>query len=97
MGMIFYRYLARKVKKLGLSIKELDHQLEGIRVAFVHDKGSEKTNLVVEDMNSTQANSCIQTLLNLISLIACILTVRPFSDPTTVNSFNTSLPQVRYL
>jgi transposase len=63
MGMIFYRYLARKVKKLGLSIKELDDQLEGIRVAFVHDKDSEKTNLFVEDMNSTQAK--LFSMLNL--------------------------------
>ncbi len=63
LGMIFYRYLARKIKKLGLSIKELDHQLEGIRVAFVHDKGSGKINLVVEDMNSIQAR--LFSILNL--------------------------------
>ena len=55
MGMIFYRYLARKVKDLELSIKELDHQLEGIRVAFVQDKDTDQISLVVEEMNTTQA------------------------------------------
>ncbi|MCX9076059.1 MAG: IS1634 family transposase [Candidatus Methanoperedens sp.] len=39
-GMLFYRYLARKVKFVGLSIKELEHQLDGIRVAFLKDKGT---------------------------------------------------------
>ncbi len=55
MGMIFYRYLARKVNDLELSIKELDHQLEGIRVAFVRDKDTNQVSLVVEEMNTTQA------------------------------------------
>ena len=55
MGMVFYRYLARKVKYLELSIKELDHQLKGIRVAFVSDKDTNQVSLVVEDMNTIQA------------------------------------------
>lgn len=54
-GMLFYRYLARKVRDLELSIKELDHQLEGIRVAFVRDKNTNQVSLVVEEMNTTQA------------------------------------------
>ena len=55
MGMIFYRCLARNVKDLELSIKEPDHQLEGIRVAFVRDKDTKQVSLVVEEMNTTQA------------------------------------------
>jgi transposase len=54
MGMLFYRYIAKKVNNFGLSIKELDHELEGIRVAFVK-ADSTKINLVVEEMNTTQA------------------------------------------
>jgi hypothetical protein len=30
MGMLFYRYLAKKVKYVGLSIKELQHHVEGM-------------------------------------------------------------------
>jgi len=55
MGMLFYRYLVRKVKNFGLSMKELTHQLEGIRVAFVKTKDSDNVNLVVEEMNPIQA------------------------------------------
>lgn len=55
MGMLFYRYLARRVKNLGLSIKELNHQLEGIRVAFLQNKETNQVNLVVEEMNVIQA------------------------------------------
>lgn len=54
-GMLFYRYLARKVNFIGLSIKKLEHSLEGIRVAFVQNNESNKMVLVVEEMNSTQA------------------------------------------
>jgi len=54
-GMMFYRYMARKVRDLELSIKELDHQLERIRVAFVQDKDTNEVILVVEEMNTTQA------------------------------------------
>lgn len=54
-GMLFYRYLARKVNFTDLSVKELEHQLEGIRVAFIQDKESNnKINLVVEEMNTIQ-------------------------------------------
>jgi transposase len=54
-GMLFYRYLARKVKFAGVSIKELEHQLESIRVAFLKDKDSNKIHLVIEEMNPIQA------------------------------------------
>lgn len=54
-GMLFYRYIARKVNFIGLSIKKLEHSLEGIRVAFVQNKEFNKMVLVVEEMNSTQA------------------------------------------
>jgi transposase len=54
-GMLFYRYLARKVKFAGVSIKELEHQLEGIRAAFLKDKDSNKIHLVIEEMNPIQA------------------------------------------
>ena len=52
---MFYRYLARKVNFIGLSIKKLEHSLKGIRVAFVQNNESNKMVLVVEEMNSTQA------------------------------------------
>jgi transposase len=54
-GMLFYRYIARKVNFIGLSIQKLEHSLEGIRVAFVQNNESNKMILVVEEMNSTQA------------------------------------------
>jgi len=53
--MLFYRYIARKVNFIGLSIKKLEHSLEGIQVAFVQNKEFNKMVLVVEEMNSTQA------------------------------------------
>jgi transposase len=55
MGMLFYRYLAKKLKYVGLSIKELQHQLEGIRMAFVKNNETSKISLVVEEMNPIQA------------------------------------------
>ena len=64
MGMLFYRYLAKKVKCEGLSIKELEHQLEGIRMAFVQNKESNKINLVVEEMNPIQAKLFSRLELN---------------------------------
>jgi transposase len=64
MGMLFYRYLAKKVKYVGLSIKELQHQLEGIRMAFVKNNETSKISLVVEDMNPIQAKLFSRLELN---------------------------------
>ena len=54
-GMIFYRYLAWKCKYLGLSLRRLVEELEGIRVALVHGKTGGKVELVVEEMDVRQA------------------------------------------
>jgi len=64
MGMLFYRYLAKKVKYVGLSIKELQHQLEGIRMAFVKNNETSKISLVVEEMNPIQAKLFSRLELN---------------------------------
>jgi len=64
MGMLFYRYLAKKVKCVGLSIKELQHQLEGIRMAFVKNNETSKISLVVEEMNPIQAKLFSRLELN---------------------------------
>jgi transposase len=64
MGMLFYRYLAKKVKYMGLSIKELQHQLEGIRMAFVKKNETSKISLVVEEMNPIQAKLFSRLELN---------------------------------
>ena len=64
MGMLFYRYLAKKVKYVGLSIKELQHQLEGIRMAFVKNNETSKINLIVEEMNPIQAKLFSRLELN---------------------------------
>jgi transposase len=64
MGMLFYRYLAKKVKYVGLSIKELQHQLEGIRMAFVKNNDTSKISLVVEEMNPIQAKLFSRLELN---------------------------------
>ena len=64
MGMLFYRYLAKKVKYAGLSIKELQHQLEGIRMAFVKNNETSKISLVVEEMNPIQAKLFSRLELN---------------------------------
>jgi len=54
-GMIFYRYLAWKCKFLGLSLRRLVEELEGIRVALVQGKTGGKVDLVVEEMDARQA------------------------------------------
>jgi transposase len=64
MGMLFYRYLAKKVNYVGLSIKELQHQLEGIRIAFVKNNETSKISLVVEEMNPIQAKLFSRLELN---------------------------------
>jgi len=58
MGMLFYRYLAWKARKLRFrnSIKQLIKELEDIRVAFVKDKKhAKKTHIVIEEMTPKQA------------------------------------------
>ncbi len=64
MGMLFYRYLAKKVNYVGLSIKELQHQLEGIRMAFVKNNETSRISLVVEEMNPIQAKLFSRLELN---------------------------------
>ena len=64
MGMLFYRHLAKKVKYVGLSVKELQHQLEGIRMAFVKNNETSKINLIVEEMNPIQAKLFSRLELN---------------------------------
>jgi transposase len=55
-GMIFYRYLAWKCKYLGLSLRRLVEELEGIRLALVQEKTGRKVDLVVEAMDAKQAS-----------------------------------------
>ncbi len=54
-GMIFYRYLAWKCKFLGLSLRRLVEELDGIHVALVQGKTGGKVELVVEEMDVRQA------------------------------------------
>jgi hypothetical protein len=54
----------QKVKYVGLSIKELQHQLEGIRMAFVKNNETSKISLVVEEMNPIQAKLFSRLELN---------------------------------
>jgi len=54
-GLLFYRYLAWKCKHLHMSLKRLVEELEGIRIALVKDKKGRKCELMVEEMDTTQA------------------------------------------
>jgi transposase len=56
-GMLFYRYLARKLKALGIdvSFERMVEELEGIRVGIFHEKGTRKARFVLEKMNALQA------------------------------------------
>lgn len=54
-GLLFYGYLAWKVKRLGLSMREMVEELKKIRVAAVQDKSTKKTQLVFEEMSVKQA------------------------------------------
>jgi len=54
-GMIFYRYLAWKCKFLGLSLRRLVEELDGIHVALVQGETGGKVDLVVEEMDVRQA------------------------------------------
>jgi len=54
-GMIFYRYLAWKCKDLGLSLRRIVEELEGIRVALVKQKSGRKVEMLMEEINAKQA------------------------------------------
>ncbi len=55
-GLLFYRYLAWKTKKYGLTLKKLIDTLSEIRIAIVQDKKSQKADIILEEMSSTQAS-----------------------------------------
>jgi len=55
-GLLFYRFLAWKTKKYGLSMKGLIDALSGIRIALVKENKSDKSEIVLEEMNSTQGS-----------------------------------------
>jgi transposase len=54
-GMVFYRYMAWKCKHLGLSLRRIVEELEGIRVALVKQKSGKKVEMVMEEINAKQA------------------------------------------
>ena len=54
-GMIFYRYMAWKCKHVGLSLRGIVEELEGIRVAIVKQKSGRKVEMMMEEMNAKQA------------------------------------------
>src|SRR4030066_2197473 len=51
-GLLFYRYLAWKTKKYGLSLKELIDDLSEIRIALVKGNKSDKSGLVFEELRA---------------------------------------------
>ena len=55
-GLLFYRYLAWKTKKYGLSLKELIDDLSEIRIALVKDNKSDKSDIVLEEMSAIQGS-----------------------------------------
>ena len=56
-GMIFLRYLARRLKRLGASPRELWDELERLRVILVRDKKTEKLRFALEQMTFIQAKA----------------------------------------
>ena len=52
--MIFYRYMAWKCKHLGLGLRGIVEELEGIRVALVKQKSGRKVEMMTEEMNAKQ-------------------------------------------
>jgi len=56
LGLLFYRYLAWKTKRFNLTLKKLIDNLSQIRIALVMDKTSNKSDMIVEEMNSIQAS-----------------------------------------
>ncbi|MDP7081002.1 MAG: IS1634 family transposase [Candidatus Undinarchaeales archaeon] len=64
-GMLFYRYLARKLKTMGIDVTfgRMIEELKDIRLAVVENKESNKIEIKLEEMNPLQAR--IFTALNL--------------------------------
>lgn len=56
-GMIFLRYMAMRLKGLGVSAKELWDELERLRVVLVQDRKTKKAKLAVEQMSMVQAKA----------------------------------------
>ncbi len=55
-GLLFYRFLAWKTRKYGLSLKAMIEILSGIRIALVKENNSDKSDIVLEEMNATQGS-----------------------------------------
>ena len=55
-GLLFYRYLAWETKIYGLSIKKLVEKLSEIRIAIVQERESQKSKIIVEEMDTKQAS-----------------------------------------
>jgi transposase len=55
-GLLFYRFLAWKTRKYGLSLKGIIDSLSEIRIALVKDTKSNKSDIVLEEMNATQGS-----------------------------------------
>ncbi len=62
-GMIFLRYMARRLKRLGASPRELWEEMERLRVILVRDTKTDKLRFALEEMNMVQAKAF--TMLNL--------------------------------
>lgn len=56
-GMILFRYMAMKLKKLGASAKELWDELEHLRAILVQDKRTKAVRFAMEQMTVTQAKA----------------------------------------
>lgn len=57
LGMIFLRYLGRKLRSLKISPQRIWAELERLHVALVEDGKTGDAQLIVEEMNSTQAKA----------------------------------------
>jgi transposase len=55
-GLLFYRFLAWKTRKYGLSLKGIIDSLSEIRITLVKDTKSNKSDIVLEEMNATQGS-----------------------------------------
>ena len=53
--MIFCRYMTWKCKHIGLSLRRIVEELEGIRLALVKQKSGRKVEVVMEEINAKQA------------------------------------------
>jgi transposase len=54
--LLFYRFLAWKTRKYGLSLKGIIDSLSEIRITLVKDTKSNKSDIVLEEMNATQGS-----------------------------------------